>query len=118
MNEIALAVDRIYRKEAGRLLAFLLSKAGRDFQLAEDALHDSIGKAIQRWSADGIPENPVGWLTITARNYAINEMRKRALHSRNVEDLEYLLELQKESENPDPGPFPDERLRMIFTCCH
>ena len=118
MTEIASAVDRIYRAEAGRLHAYLLSKAGRDFQLAEDALHDAIGKAIKRWSIEGIPENPVGWLTITARNYAINELRKRALHSKNVEDLEYLLQFQKESRNPNTDTFPDERLRMIFTCCH
>ena len=118
MTEIVSAVDRIYRAEAGRLHAYLLSKTVRDFQLAEDALHDAVGKAIKCWSADGIPENPIGWLTITARNYAINELRKRALHSKNVEDLEYLLQFEKESRDSDPGPFPDERLRMIFTCCH
>ena len=119
MHDIASAVDRIYCEEAGRLHAYLLSKVGNDFQLAEDALHDAVTKAIEVWSTHGIPEHPAGWLAITARNRAVNELRRRVRHSKKANDLKLLVQLDVEEHYPsDPPTFPDERLRLIFTCCH
>ena len=118
MQNLELAVDRIYREEAGRLHAYLLSKVGGDFQLAEDALHDAVAKAIEQWTIDGIPEHPAGWLAITARNRAVNELRRRIRHSKKTEDLELWASLTENVGSTDEPTFPDERLRLMFTCCH
>ena len=118
MQSIEFVVDRIYREESGRLHAYLLSKVGNDFQLAEDALHDAIVKAIELWKIDGMPKNPAGWLAITARNRAVNELLRQNRHSKKAEEIELWISESDDGVSFNDSVFPDERLRLIFTCCH
>jgi len=92
------------------VLATLIGVLG-DFDLAEDALQDAVTVALERWPRDGVPANPAGWLVTTARHRAIDRLRRERTLARKTELLE-----------PEPQPmddeFPDERLSLIFTCCH
>ena len=118
MGDIAAEVDRIYRDSSARLLAYLIKIVGGNFQLAEDVLHDAVAKAIEKWEEQGIPEYPVAWLATVARNRAINVLKRKASYSKKID---YLKEEFPEAVEPrpiDPDAFPDERLSLIFTCCH
>ncbi|HEX5065979.1 MAG TPA: sigma-70 family RNA polymerase sigma factor, partial [Myxococcota bacterium] len=112
------ALERFYRDEFGRVLASVL-RAIRDFSLAEDAVQDAFAVAFQRWPAEGWPANPRAWLVATARNKAIDVLRR----ARRFEEIRSELRHGEESahvpELPEPeGSVRDERLRLIFTCCH
>lgn len=97
------------------MLAGLIGRL-RDFDLAEDALSDAIESAITAWSRDGVPTNPAAWLTTAARRKAIDRLRRNATLERK---LRLLTELESEDEEPDiENSITDERLRLIFTCCH
>ncbi|MDX6244730.1 MAG: hypothetical protein QOE76_2453 [Frankiales bacterium] len=105
------AVAKAFRAEWGRVLATLIRVTG-DWDLAEECVQDAFVKALQRWPSDGVPERPGAWLTTTARNRALDRLRRS-----NVEAVK----LRQVAEVPDPPEhdgFPDERLRLIFTCCH
>ena len=95
------------------MLATLIGVLG-DFDLAEDALQDALATAIERWPRDGVPENPPGWIVTTARNRAIDRIRREQNLRRKTE----LLGRLEEEENVDESTIPDERLELIFTCCH
>lgn len=108
-------VDRTYREDGGRLLAYLVS-VFRDFPLAEDLLQEALTSALDAWPRQGIPGNPAGWLATTARNRGIDRFRRETLHAEKAREIIALAEQVPEtSESED---FPDERLRLIFTCCH
>lgn len=117
------AVDRIvahtFRQEADRILASLIS-AVRDFELAQDALQDALLVALESWAVDGIPRNPGAWITTTARRKAIDRLRRDSTLARKQMILQELLELAGpgEAEEMDDLSIPDERLKLIFTCCH
>jgi RNA polymerase sigma-70 factor (ECF subfamily) len=108
-------VGRIFREESGRSVATLIRIFG-DIDLAEDAVQDAFALALRKWPVEGLPPNPGGWITTTARNRAIDHLRRR---SRGQELLE-----QRADDRPDDasreevGPVQDDRLRLIFTCCH
>jgi RNA polymerase sigma-70 factor (ECF subfamily) len=111
-------VDAVYRTESRRVLATLIRLLG-DFDAAEEALHDAFAAAIEQWPRDGVPANPRGWLVSTGRFKAIDGMRRAARFDAS------LLKLgdQRESGTCDPGgpddeSVADDRLRLIFTCCH
>ena len=106
-------IAEIYREESGRVLATLI-RLLHDFDLAEDALQDAFAAAVERWPVQGIPANPRTWLISTGRFKAIDRLRRLTLHERKV------AELSQEGLAPDhePEDFPDDRLRLIFTCCH
>jgi RNA polymerase sigma factor (sigma-70 family) len=112
-GEVAL-LEQVFRDEWGRVLASLVGFLG-DFDLAEEAAQEAFAVAAQRWPRDGTPPNPGAWLTITARNRAIDRLRRdRALAARTR-----LLEVPGAAEDEmDERTFPDERLELIFTCCH
>jgi RNA polymerase sigma-70 factor (ECF subfamily) len=116
----ALAVERAFREESGRVLATLIRHLGGDFELAEDALQDALALALTTWPRDGVPANPGAWITVTARRRAIDRIRRdRALTDR-IQALGTLMELEQQAE-PDAehdSSVPDDRLRLIFTCCH
>lgn len=117
---VARAIDRIYRAEAGQVLATLIRQLG-DFTLAEDALGDALMAALERWPLDGLPSSPGAWLTTTARRKALDRLRRRGNARRLAQDVELELRLQRWDEgrpDRDAGPFPDDQLRLIFTCCH
>ncbi|KRE60558.1 RNA polymerase subunit sigma-24 [Arthrobacter sp. Soil736] len=110
-------VGRIFREEYGRSVATLIRVFG-DIDVAEDAVQDAFVEALRRWPRDGLPPNPGGWITTTARNRAIDG-RRRA--SRGLQLLSEVAVLMPGNEDPLPeeaGPVRDDRLRLIFTCCH
>jgi RNA polymerase sigma-70 factor, ECF subfamily len=108
-------LETVFREEWSRVLATLIGVLG-DFELAEDALQDAITTALERWPRDGTPENPAAWLTATARNRAIDRIRRERTLARKTELLQRLTEL--ESQEAGDEPVQDERLSLIFTCCH
>jgi RNA polymerase sigma-70 factor (ECF subfamily) len=108
-------LGRIFREEWGRVLASLIGVLG-DFELAEDALQDAVAAALERWPADGVPANPAAWLVATARNRAIDRIRRERTLAHKTGLLQRLAELEPAPNEEDP--LPDERLSLIFTCCH
>lgn len=108
-------VERIFREEHGRVLAALISQF-EDFDLAEDALQDALVNALERWKADGIPENPGAWLTTVARRRAIDRIRRTATLERSLLVLDP--QLSYDEREMDETQIPDDRLKLMFTCCH
>jgi RNA polymerase sigma-70 factor, ECF subfamily len=109
------SVDRVFREEWGRAVAILISVLG-DFELAEDAVQDAFTAALERWPQDGEPRNPGAWIVTTAKNKAIDRLRRDRTLARKTELLQRLAELP---ENEDEvTAIPDERLALVFTCCH
>ncbi|HEY7030079.1 MAG TPA: RNA polymerase sigma factor [Thermomicrobiales bacterium] len=111
-------VGETFREEAGRVLATLIRQVG-DFDLAEDAVQDAFLTALEIWPARGIPDNPGAWITATARRKAIDRLRRNANLATKEAALAALIEFdrQDEADEMDTG-IPDDRLRLIFTCCH
>jgi RNA polymerase sigma-70 factor (ECF subfamily) len=112
-------VDRLFRHESGRAVATLIRAIG-DFDLAEEAVQEAFAVALERWPRDGIPSNPGAWITKVARNKAIDRIRRERTLAEKRAALEALEALGGGSVTDDGGAdeFPDERLRLIFTCCH
>ncbi len=108
-------VDRVFRRESGRAVATLIRAAG-SFDLAEDAVQDAFAIALERWPRDGIPDNPGAWITATARNRAIDRIRRATVGRTKEEAAGQLHSL--EGLGDEMQEIPDERLRLIFTCCH
>src|SRR3954469_13762425 len=106
-------VEDVYRTESRRVFATLIRLLG-DFDLAEDAMHDAFRAAMEQWSRDGIPANPRAWLVSTGRFKAIDGLRRRARFD-SVEDFDTVAD---ERKAPDDDDIEDDRLRLIFTCCH
>ena len=109
------AVEDVMRDHRGRLLAALIARL-RDFQLAEDALQDAALSAITHWGRAGLPNAPQGWLLRVALRKAIDRLRRASRDSRNALDQAVLAD--DEAFENDAEPIPDDRLRLIFTCCH
>lgn len=116
-------LEALFRRERSRIVAVLIRLCG-DFSLAEDALQEAFAEALARWPEEGLPPNPAGWITTTARRRAIDVVRRAGIHRRRTVVLERLLEAEDatftapvELEGEDGGP-RDDRLRLLFTCCH
>ncbi len=107
-------IEATFREEHGRVLAALISQVG-DFALAEDALQDALVNALERWAIDGVPRNPGAWLMTVAKRRAIDRLRRAATQERHAPVLDELAD-QDEPEMDDS--LPDERLKLMFTCCH
>jgi len=107
-------IERIFRSEYGRSVAALIRIFG-DIDVAEEAVQDAFTTAVQRWPADGLPPSPAGWIITTARNRAIDRLRRDA--SRADRHAQAAL-LQVRDVPVEEGPVRDDRLRLIFTCCH
>jgi RNA polymerase sigma-70 factor (ECF subfamily) len=110
-------LEDVFRDEWGRVLATLVGFLG-DFELAEDAAQEAFATAAARWPRDGVPANPTGWLITTARNRAIDRIRRERALAEKTEQLQRQLPDVTEETIGDTGTFPDERLELIFTCCH
>jgi RNA polymerase sigma-70 factor (ECF subfamily) len=111
-------VDEVYRTESRRVYATLVRLLG-DFDLAEDALHDAFSAALDQWSRDGVPANPRAWLVSTGRFKAIDNIRRRARFDKSLAIIAQELDANVEDEwEPDEEGLGDDRLRLIFTCCH
>src|SRR5579863_9084952 len=120
LQHVHSSIERTFRQEGGRVRAALISHLG-DFELAEDALQEAFLVAIERWPRDGVPANPAAWLLTAARHKAIDRLRRATVLARKQEILQSLTELEQQSVEQDPveaESFPDERLKLIFTCCH
>jgi RNA polymerase sigma-70 factor (ECF subfamily) len=111
-------VDDIYQSESRRVFATLIRLLG-DFDLAEDALHDAFRAALEQWARDGVPANPRAWLVSTGRFKAIDGMRRRARFDASLATLAEQLDTGGDAEfEVDDESVQDDRLRLIFTCCH
>jgi len=109
-------LEQVFRDDWGRVVASLVGYL-RDIELAEDAAQEAFALAAERWPRDGVPSNPTGWLITTARNRAIDRIRRERTLAVKTEQL--ARELQGTEEIMDEtATFPDERLELIFTCCH
>jgi RNA polymerase sigma-70 factor (ECF subfamily) len=106
-------LEQVFRDQWGRVLAALIGFLG-DFDLAEEAAQEAFAVAAERWPQDGVPANPGAWLVTTARNRAINRIRR----DRTLAAKTRLLQVPPAEDTMDPTTFPDERLELIFTCCH
>jgi RNA polymerase sigma-70 factor, ECF subfamily len=106
-------IEKTFREEHGRVLATLISQLG-DFVLAEDALQDALVNALERWKVDGVPRNPGAWLTTVAKRRAIDRLRR----SRFEEYSEPIPTSLAQEEPEMDDSLPDDRLKLMFTCCH
>jgi len=112
------AVAHVFREESGRVLAGLIRILG-DFELAEDVLHDALAAALDRWAYNGVPNRPGAWLTTVARNRARDRIRRQRTRVSREDELRRIAETEALlDELPDDSELPDERLRLLFTCCH
>jgi RNA polymerase sigma-70 factor (ECF subfamily) len=117
-SDVKAAVDAAFRDEWGRVVATLIRVTG-DWDLAEECAADAFAMALQRWSRDGIPDRPGAWLTTTARNRAIDLLRREKVGAAKLREVA-VMSLRDEPEPPasDESGVPDDRLRLMFTCCH
>src|SRR5512145_224785 len=112
------AVEAVYRSDSRRVLATLIRLLG-DFDLAEEALHEAFAAAVEQWPREGTPGNPRAWLVSTGRFKAIDAMRRRARFDASQSELAERLEADTTGAGPgDAEDIEDDRLRLIFTCCH
>jgi RNA polymerase sigma-70 factor (ECF subfamily) len=117
-EEIRGKIEAVYRSESGRILATLIRLLG-DFDLAEDALHDAFTTALERWPREGIPANPRAWLISTGRFRAIDAVRRRVRFDASQQAITDRLYAEPNEAGPtDDESVGDDRLRLIFTCCH
>jgi RNA polymerase sigma-70 factor (ECF subfamily) len=114
-QSVAARLDAIYRAESRRVYATLVRLLG-DFDVAEEALHDAFRAALEQWPREGIPANPRAWLVSTGRFKAIDGLRRRARF--DTTDPELLEEIPDDASERDDESIEDDRLRLIFTCCH
>jgi RNA polymerase sigma-70 factor (ECF subfamily) len=117
-EQIRELLDSVYRAESGRILATLIRLLG-DFELAEDAVQDAFAAALEAWPKHGVPENPRAWLVSTGRFKAIDSLRRRARFDASQEKIAEQLETQSSGTiGSEDESVQDDRLRLIFTCCH
>jgi RNA polymerase sigma-70 factor (ECF subfamily) len=118
------AVEEVVLRERPRILAGLIRLCGGDFELAEDAVQDALAVALERWRVDGLPPAPAGWIATTARPRAIVALCRDQTLRRRRETLARLVEADQqlvegdEMRSPHDETLADDRLRLIFTCCH
>src|SRR5215470_2230836 len=111
----AAQIEKTFREEHGRVLAALISQLG-DFTLAEDALQDALVNALERWEIEGVPRNPGAWLTTVAKRRAIDRLRRASAQERNTVVLNP--SDADDEEEIEMKSIPDDRLKLMFTCCH
>jgi RNA polymerase sigma-70 factor (ECF subfamily) len=118
VKDVREVVDVVYRSESRQVLATLIRLLG-DFETAEEALHDAFAVAVEQWARDGVPANPRAWLVSTGRFKAIDGMRRRARFDASLMELAKQLEQStSDAEEWNEESVEDDRLRLIFTCCH
>ena len=118
MDSINQTIEQTFVAEYGRVLAGLINTL-RDFDLAEDVLQEAMLTALEKWPVQGAPQNPGAWLTTTAKNRAIDRLRRQSNFEQKKADLHLLSELQRQPQTVMiMHPISDERLKLIFTCCH
>jgi RNA polymerase sigma-70 factor, ECF subfamily len=116
-EELSRTIETLYRSESGRILATLVRLLG-DLDVAEEAMHESFAAALDTWPKTGVPDNPRPWLISTARFKAIDGIRRRARFDNAQKDLALYLEARVDETPHEEEEIEDDRLRLIFTCCH
>src|SRR3984957_15352520 len=118
-EQLSRTIETLYRSESGRVLATLVRLLG-DLDLAEEAMHEAFAAALESWPQTGIPDRPRPWLISTARFKAIDTLRRRARFDASQDELARYLEAQWSSagRSNEEDSLEDDRLRLIFTCCH
>ena len=118
VTDAVTAVEAVYRSDWGRIVATLIGLLG-DFDLAEEYAQEAFAAALDQWPASGIPESPRAWIVQTARHKAIDRLRRQTLFTEKIQSqVVHGLTEAAAAEGYDAGEIPDERLRLIFTCCH
>jgi len=120
MDEVRAAAEAVFRRESGRIIAGLIRISG-SFDRAEEAMQDSFAAALSAWSASGIPNNPAAWIMTSAHRKLIDAARRERTRREKHDAIEYETARAAPPPEPDfgdPMHFPDDRLRLIFTCCH
>ena len=112
--EVEAAVSEAFREEWGRVVATLIGSTG-DWDLAEDCAQEAFAQALKSWPAEGVPRRPGAWLTTVARNRALDRLRRSAVEATKLHDL---VVLTSEGASHRESVIPDDRLRLMFTCCH
>jgi len=115
MTDAEAAVADAFRDEWGRVVATLIRMTG-DWDLAEECAQDAVAQALARWPRDGVPRNPGAWLTTTARNAALNRLKRSKIESAKLREVAAMP--VGRDDDGDENAVPDDRLRLIFTCCH
>ncbi|MFI5703140.1 RNA polymerase sigma factor [Streptomyces xanthochromogenes] len=110
-------VERVFRAQYGRAVAVLVGVLG-DIGLAEEAVQDAFEAALARWPADGLPPSPAGWIITTARNRAVDRLRRESTRADRQAEAARRERLFTADEPAEEGPVHDDRLRLVFTCCH
>jgi RNA polymerase sigma-70 factor, ECF subfamily len=117
MADLTHLVENTFRRERGKAVAVLIRLTG-DFDLAEECVQDAFIAAMETWRRRGIPDNPAAWILATARNRAIDRIRREKTLSEKKAVLDQLMELDAYPDPSGTSTIPDDRLRLIFTCCH
>jgi RNA polymerase sigma-70 factor, ECF subfamily len=121
MDKTRIAIESVFRQESGRIIASLIRISG-SFDLAEDAMQEAFTSALTKWQGNGIPEKPGAWITAVAHrkliDYARRTRTRRERQDSLLHETELLLSKQDVLDDPMPDAYPDDRLRLMFTCCH
>ena len=113
-TDLTAAITRVHQQEWARVVAGLTRRFG-DLDIAEDAAAEAFATAVERWPAEGVPPNPGGWLTTTATRKALDRIRREA--QRDTKHQAALM-ISDDTPHAPTGPIDDDRLRLVFTCCH
>ena len=116
MTGVETAVAAAYRAEWGRIVASLI-RLGGDWDLAEECAQDAFARALQRWPQDGVPRNPGAWLTTTARHRLVDRLRRARTGETKLHEAAIAMSATEDNGGDDSG-IGDDRLRLMFTCCH
>jgi RNA polymerase sigma-70 factor, ECF subfamily len=116
-RDVEAAVADAFRSEWGRVVATLIRMTG-DWDLAEECVQDAFAVALERWARDGVPRRPGAWLTTTARNRALDRLRRGSTEAAKLKEVAMLSHAGGPDDDGDDGSVRDDRLRLIFTCCH
>lgn len=117
MGDMQVIITQTFQEESGRVIALLYAHL-HDFELVEDAVQDAFVVALERWSDEGVPRNPGGWIFTIARGKAIDRIRRKDRLKDKQAILKSLIALEHEAQTMDIEDIPDERLKLMFTCCH
>jgi RNA polymerase sigma-70 factor, ECF subfamily len=115
--DVEAAVTEAFCEQWGRVVATLIRMTG-DWDLAEECAQDAFATALARWPADGIPDRPGAWLTTTARNRALDKLRRSKTEAAKLKEVAMLADSEGPAQPSDGSGVPDDRLRLVFTCCH
>ncbi|HWG87494.1 MAG TPA: sigma-70 family RNA polymerase sigma factor, partial [Candidatus Acidoferrales bacterium] len=122
MDEVSNTIEAIFRRESGRIIATLIRIAG-SFDVAEEAMQEAFTAALTTWPEKGLPQNPAAWITAVAHRRLIDHSRRERTRREKQEPLIYETPTARQPEaevqlDADEMEYPDDRLRLIFTCCH